>query len=253
MLHNVKDLEGYAVGAMDGEVGTVTDLYFDDHYWVIRYLVVATGVWLGGRKVLISPSAIRDIAWQHDIIDVWLTRQQVRGSPRVDTDKPVSRQHEVDYCDHYGYPYYWAGAHLWGQLMYPSLLPVRSATSTSTPDAMRRAEFPCKADRPFPRKHAKADLHLRSVNAVVGHEAIASDGPTGSVHTFVFNDENWNIRSLIVDTGRWLPGKRVVLSLQHIERISWPEREVYLNVMRQEVNASPEYVDHAVATDRMLE
>src|SRR5690348_10242798 len=74
MLHDVKELDGIAVGAMDGEVGTVTDLYFDDQHWAIRYLVVETGIWLGGRKVLISPSAIRGVAWESDIIDVWLSR-----------------------------------------------------------------------------------------------------------------------------------------------------------------------------------
>ena len=119
MLRDVKNLEGYAIGATDGELGTVKDLYFDDEQWVIRYLVVETGGWLSGRRVLISPSAVHGVAWDKHKIDVRLTRQQVRGSPSIDTNKPVSRQHEMTFYDYYGYPYYWEGTDLWGPLMYP--------------------------------------------------------------------------------------------------------------------------------------
>lgn len=41
-----KDLEDYAIRATDGTIGHVTDFYFDDEAWVIRYLVVDTGTWL---------------------------------------------------------------------------------------------------------------------------------------------------------------------------------------------------------------
>ena len=46
-----------------GLIGEVDDLYFDDEDWAIRYLVVDTGGWLSGRKVLISPVAIGHPDW----------------------------------------------------------------------------------------------------------------------------------------------------------------------------------------------
>ena len=58
MLRSMKDLEGYEIRATDGPIGHVEDFYFDDAAWVIRYLVVDTGTWLSGRKVLISPIAM---------------------------------------------------------------------------------------------------------------------------------------------------------------------------------------------------
>ena len=58
MLRNLKDLQGYALRATDGDVGTVKDFYFDDDRWVVRYLVVETGSWLASRRVLISPFSI---------------------------------------------------------------------------------------------------------------------------------------------------------------------------------------------------
>jgi len=253
MLHDVKELEGCAVGATDGELGAVKDVYFDDLHWIIRYLVVETSGWLSGRKVLISPRAVRCVAWDSHVMDVELTRQQVIDSPSLDADNPVSRQHETDYHDYYGYPYYWKGIYLWGPLMYPISSSEASAYPAPGAGAPRRGDSAEKWERPVEGKRHSADSHLRSSNDVIGHDAIASDGPIGSVHNFVFDDESWAIRHLVVRTGNWFPGKRVLLWPQHIQRITWPEREVYLDITRQEVKASPEYTHQIMATHYVRE
>ena len=80
----------------------------------MRYLIVDTGSWLSSRKVLISPIAIGQASWAEKILSVSLTREQVKNSPAIDTDKPVSRQHEMEYLGYYSYPYYWGGAGFWG-------------------------------------------------------------------------------------------------------------------------------------------
>ena len=122
MLRNTKDIENCVIGATDGIIGHVKDLYFDDEAWVIRYLVVDTGPWLSSRKVLISPIAISSPNWTEEILPVSITKEQVKNSPDIDTDKPVSRQHENAYMGYYGYPYYWDGAGLWGGGAYPGML-----------------------------------------------------------------------------------------------------------------------------------
>ncbi|MEO6538431.1 MAG: PRC-barrel domain-containing protein, partial [Ferruginibacter sp.] len=64
MERNIKSLTGYTIGATDGEIGNVDEFYFDDKDWIIRYLVVKTGSWLFGRKVLIAPQAVQKIDWE---------------------------------------------------------------------------------------------------------------------------------------------------------------------------------------------
>src|SRR5580698_8674053 len=95
MLRNTADLKALSVRATDGELGTVDQLYFDDKTWAIRYLVVETGGWLGGRQVLISPISVAETEWQARRLDVALTKKQVEESPNIDTHQPVSRQHEA--------------------------------------------------------------------------------------------------------------------------------------------------------------
>ena len=135
MLRNTKDLEGYAIRATDGIVGRVKDLYFDDKAWVIRYLVVDTGAWLAHRKVLISPIAIGHPNWPEKVLPVSITKEQVKNSLDIDTDKPVSRQQEMHYLGYYGYPFYWFGPGPWGDEAFPSML----IAGYADPEATRRA------------------------------------------------------------------------------------------------------------------
>jgi hypothetical protein len=119
MLLDIKTLEGRGIGATDGAIGKVDDFYFDDESWVIRYVVVDTSKWLGGREVLISPYSIDRMDRLAETLPVTVTKDQVRNSPSIDSDKPVSRQYERGYLGYYGYPYYWGGIGLWGDQSYP--------------------------------------------------------------------------------------------------------------------------------------
>jgi hypothetical protein len=53
MLRRVRELESYTIGATDGDIGRITDLYFDDHSWTIRSFVSIP--YLAGPSL--SPSA----------------------------------------------------------------------------------------------------------------------------------------------------------------------------------------------------
>ena len=103
MLRIVEKLEGLAIDATDGVIGKVKDFYFDDEAWVIRYMVVDTSKWLGGREVLISPYAMGTPNWAGGTIPVTVTMEQVKNSPGIDNAQPVSRQYETAYLGYYEY------------------------------------------------------------------------------------------------------------------------------------------------------
>jgi uncharacterized protein YrrD len=241
MLHEIRELEDFTVRARDGDLGKVKDAYFDDQRWVVRHVVVDTGGWLAERKVLISPRSIHRVDWQREAIDVELTQQQVKDSPSIDTERPVSRQHEIDYYRYFGYPNYWEGANLWGVTMLPfpwvgaSPDPVLAATQPV--DSTVARELQGREDEEIDH----ADVHLRSCDEVVGYDIVASDGSIGEVDDFVFDDQNWSIRHIVVDTRKWLPGKHVLLSPAEIERVSWEDREVHVKLTRDAVRNAPEY------------
>ncbi len=248
MLRNMKDLDGYAIRATDGNIGHVTDFYFDDQAWVIRYLVVDTGTWLSSRKVLISPIAIGHPDWMDKILPVSITKEQVKNSPEIDTDKPVSRQHEKDYLGYYGYPYYWGGTGLWGGGAYPGMLMTGyyaiGAARPAVPPEVEEANARAEAAR-----HRDDDPHLRSCNAVMGYHTHAKDGDIGHVQGLLVDEETWAIRYMIVDTSNWWLGHQVLIAPQWITAVSWPEATVSVSLTRQAVKDAPAY-DPAAQLDR---
>jgi len=226
MLYGFEKLNGLPVEATDGEVGKVKDIYFDDHRWTTRYLVVDTGRWLGGRRVLISPIAVKSIDWEKSVAQVELTQQQVRASPNIDTDKPVSRQHERDFFNYYGYPYYWSGPGLWGTASYP-VSPI--------------GYLPPVTNSPDEHGEAPTDPHLRSAKEVKGYRLRTTDDSLGHVEDFLLDSVSWAIRYLVVDTRNWLPGKHVVIPPQWIKDVNWSERVVNVDVTRDTMQGAPEY------------
>ena len=84
MLHKTSRIVGFHLHATDGEIGHVDDFLIDPS-WKIGYLVVDTSNWIGGKSVLVSPSAIVSIDVEAKVIRVRMTRKEIENSPSVDT------------------------------------------------------------------------------------------------------------------------------------------------------------------------
>jgi hypothetical protein len=229
MLTRTKDIIGLKLGAQDGVIGRIKDLYFDDVHWVVRHLVADTGNWLPKRQVLISPFAIRDIPEMDKVVDVNLTKAQIEGSPSVMEDQPVSRQLEAEYYRYYGWPMYWQGPFAWGPFPYPSAY---IAGAAGAPDKLRHQD-----------EHKKGDPHLRSVKEVTSYRIRALDDEFGYVKDFILDvRQSWAIRYLLIDIGDWWPGKKVLLPPQWLSDIDWKNFQVHIDLDRETVKRAPEYI-----------
>ena len=249
MLKNLTELRGYSLRATDGDVGTVKDFYFDDDRWVVRYLVVETGSWLASRKVLISPVSLGVPDHDQKVLPVSITCEQVKNSPDIDTDKPVSRQHEADYLGYYGYPVYWDSIGIWGAggvpgLMLPGVGLSPSGAGVLEVDRLIAAE---EAEQ-----HRDDDPHLRSCKSVTGHHIKAQDGEIGHVQGFIVEEASWQIRYLVVDTSNWWVGHQVLVAPPWIQEVSWAEQVVAVNVTRDAIQNAPEW-DYSMPPDRAQE
>ena len=228
MLCKANTLKGYSLESLNGTIGKVKEFYFDDQHWTIRYLVADTGTWLPGRQVLISPYALVAVKMAGQKIEINLSKKQIEESPALGSDKPVSQQFEDAYYGFYGWPMYWGGPYMWGA--YPFIV--------HDPEQWREASCSEKT----------WDPHLRSTEAVTGHHIQAADGEIGHVEDFIIDDETWAIRYLIIDTRNWWPGKKVLISPQWIERVSWLESKVFVNVPCETIRQSPEYTEESLLT-----
>ena len=188
-------------GRRGGDVGSIEDVYFDDLSWTVRYLVADTGTWLSGRKVLISPAAVRGLDAAGARLETALSRRQVEESPSIDTAKPVSRQHETALQSHYGYESYWGGPYRWGPYAYPYPL-------------LQAGVLPPVTEPPYQNR--------------VAEELAAREREGQDPH-------------LLVDPRSWWPGPHVLVGTDWIRGVSWDDSTVEVDVTTEAVRNAPRY------------
>ena len=217
MKRSIKSLIGFTLGATDGEIGKVKEFYFDDEKWTIRYLVVDTGNWLSGRVVLISPQALLSPDWENKTFPINLTKDQIKNSPDINTDEPISRQAEIKLHSYYPWVAYWGPG-------YYGMGPTTDLEQETLEKSI-----------------GNEDRQLRSTHKVIGYSIQATDGKIGDVEDFLIDDGNWKIDFMLIDIGHWFSGQKVLLSLDRMKEIDWAASAVIINTTVAQVKSSPEY------------
>jgi hypothetical protein len=233
MLQSARSLNGFVIRATDGKIGHVEECFFDDAHWTVRYLVVNTGSWLLGRRVLISPAAVTAVDRSRHAIEVNLTRGQVADSPEIDTAEPLTRPREADYLGYFGWPLYWTGGLAWGAAAYPGLV-LPPPTRITDAESLEPAPNP---DEPAAEEHSQ----LRSTREVTGYGVIARDGEIGHVEDFLIDDAAWTIRYLAVDPKNFWPGNPVLIPPSWLAGVTWSAASVRVDHNRAEIESAPEW------------
>lgn len=218
MFRSANHLIGFSILTSDEPCGKVKDLLFDDESFTVRYLTVDTGSWLLSRKVLISPTSVREPDPVSRQLKTVLTRQQLEDAPQLDSEKPVSRQHEIALASFYDWPVYWGFA----------AAPASVGQPAPTALAERVEEM-------------EEDTHLRSTTEVTGYHIQCMEGQLGHVEDLILDTDDWKIRHVIVDTRNWLPGRKVMLPVDWMTHFSWSDRTAHIDLTQEQVKNAPEY------------
>lgn len=234
MLRSINEILGYTILATDGDIGRCHGFLFDDRTWIIRYMVAKTAKWLPGRKVIITPSFLDKPDWINQRLPTRLTRQQIEESPSLDEHAPVSRRYELAYHKYYALPFYWVGE-AWRT--YPAPF---SGVIYPVPDQPLSKEA-IEEEHKIAEKTGASESELRSIKEVIGYQIAAVDGEIGHVEDFLIEDDSWTLRYLVVETRNWLPGRKVLVSLQWITSIQWIDEKVHVDLTVEAIKNSPEF------------
>lgn len=218
MLISTRSLEHHAVHGLDGDIGRLYDIYFDDQHWTVRHLVVSTGHWLNRRRVLLPLASLQQFDPTHRVLHITLGRDQVGASPDIRTDQPVSHQHEASLYQHYGFPYYWHGP------------PINESLNWE----------------------GRGDPHLRSVREVTGYTVHELDTTLGRVADLLIDDDGWVIRYALVNLPHRGAGTLAVVPRTLISGIRWASAEILVDVTRAKLEEAPGY-DTSRVVDRVYE
>ena len=219
MLRSLRKIIGYTMRAIDGEMGRIGDLFFDDHTWTIRYFIIDTGKWFPGRHVLVAPSSIGEPDWETGTVPINHTMEEIRNSPGIEQDLPVSARERIDHDRYYIWAPFWTpiGSEVGGTAFAPVL--------------ENRLE-----ERP-----EKMNPRLRSVLEVFGYRLWTADDGIGHVTDLIGESGEWIIRYIIAGTRNWLPGRRVLISPSWVKNVDWANSSVEVELTKQQVKNSPEY------------
>ena len=200
MVRSFKELRGFAVRATDGRFGTVSDIYFDDRTWRVRYCVVDSGRWLANRYVLIGSRSLSVLDFTRRQLWVRLSKAEVGLSRNANSDKPVSKQ------------------------------------DVGIMTSIRRLGRRSSIDLPHPLI-SSPDRHLRSCKALIGLRLDATDGKVGNVDDFLIDDKGWVVRKLLIDVKK--PDASVVIEANHVDEINWAKSSVAVSLTGAAVLDAP--------------
>ena len=227
MQHNIKSLIGYRMEATDGDIGKVKEFYFVDTTWLIRYIILETGNWLLQRKVLIAPQAIIKGQARLRTFPVNLSKDQIRTSPDIDTDKPVSRQQDMELYGHYAWQWYGSGFYAGGLEENMDINPIIDEKIMKESDSKN--------------KTSEDDLHLRSTKELIGYHIHSTDGDDGRVDDFILDEAHWQITYLVVYAHALFGGKKLLIETGKIKEIQWENSKVIVNISTKDIEDLPPY------------
>jgi hypothetical protein len=147
---------------------------------------------------------------------------QVKNSPEIQSDLPVSRQHEIEIMRYYGW------VHYWGPIGQPG-------------DGRGVGESSDEQEKPE-KEVADWDPHLRSANEVIGYHIQSIDEQVGQAEDLIVEVSDWNIRYTVIDTQKWLPGRKALISTAWIKKVDGVDKKVHIDLSSKAIRNSPDFV-----------
>lgn len=214
MLYSAKDIRKCKINAKDGTLGSVHDVFFDDRTWSTEYVVVDTGKWLPGKRVLIPRDRLGTPDWKATELDVDLTRDEIENSPGIESDPPLAHARSRYYQSYVWTSYPWGGFIGGAPVGADPAAPARGVTGPPT-------------------------THVRSAREITGYRIEARDGRIGHVDDFLFLRQDWGIQFVVIDTRNWLPGEKVVVPPRDIVDMEWTEEKARVDLTKKEIKSAP--------------
>ncbi len=233
MLLKTTELKEYIIELFDDIRGTIFEMYFNDLYWNIEYLLVTSDNLEKGKIVLISQLAFGSPENKTRMIPISANAGSIKRKEESTVHKNNEVSKSIDPIQFIELP--------------EKSLSVTSKSEGETKDLIITL-LKDKKSLYFP-----SAKHLRSHNEVLGYNIQVKDGDLiGHVDNFIVEGNTWQLKYLLVDTCNWLTaGKKILLSPAWIERINWSGNLVSIDLSRDSILKSPTYDPSKPLDDRL--
>ncbi|MFO7871454.1 MAG: PRC-barrel domain-containing protein [Kiritimatiellia bacterium] len=80
---------------------------------------------------------------------------------------------------------------------------------------------------------------LRSLTELTGYRVAGTDEDLGKVKDFLFDDKKWTVRHMVLDTGKWLPGRQALIAPEALGEADWEEHLLLTKLTKNKIENSP--------------
>jgi hypothetical protein len=213
MVRSVTGFWDKPISALDGDIGKLHDIYFDDRTWQIRCFVVELGFWLFGKQVLVAPSAVTPFDGAG--LRVELTKKEIQASPQDTTLQP--RELETAEAARDAYARYANAGGNWLSMPNSILMPL----CWSQPSA------------------AGGDPHLHSCRALCGCQLAGANGETGVIADLLIDDAAWAVRFLVGQPADEPRTGQVLLWPHLVKEFDLPAGRVLMHINQRGLRQRP--------------
>ncbi|MFW5645474.1 MAG: PRC-barrel domain-containing protein [Bacteroidota bacterium] len=224
MKRSLKELMHCKVKAKDGPVGKIKDFLFDQKAWIIRYIDADFGNWFATDRVLIPVIFLDDFDEREKCFPVRLSKEMIESGPHIEDHMPVSREYETRLASHYDLQPYWPFTYfspVTGAVYFPS----------------RPLSVPT-----FDVNESDMQTNLRSFREIKGYRVYATGKDVGSIADLYIDDRDCQIVYGLIDISNWFaPGKKILLSVEGMEQISYLDHVIHISVSPGKLDEAPEF------------
>jgi hypothetical protein len=93
------DVTGFSVEAIDGGIGKVDEATYEAGG---SFIVVDTGPWIFGKKVVLPAGVIRDVDLDAETVFVDRTKEQIKDAPPFDENTYRDERYRTELSGYYG-------------------------------------------------------------------------------------------------------------------------------------------------------
>ncbi len=214
MLRSLNVLMNFTIQFNDDEVGKLTDVYIDKATWNVRYLILDTGNWLSGKTVIFSTQNLDVFDPEKQTITIHRSLNDVESSPEFKNAGTLTRKFEENLFKHYQWIPYWSAQGIAQAGAAPVVIPVQDTDSdtSSTPK----------------------EPDLLTYDEIKKYNVVHEDQTLGWVKDCIYDDDSWDLKSIIFDTGKTLREKIIEVSVKRIHGINTNEKHLLTEMSLKE-------------------
>lgn len=225
MIRRLTHLWGYNVANTSFSIGTLWGLVISRRSWRITHAIVQTGDYFKDNAIMVARDKLVLSTMSNEILTLPIGEEEPLQEKndlqkQLCTDSSVTKlKVTVDS------PKGWA-------LVRPMPLPAFPMPMVSS--------FYVKADGDSAAQDLRPDERPKSGRDLIDSEVQAVDGSAGTVYDLLLDDRTWTISYVILDTGRWFPGRKVILPIDHLRRDAGDGAKLLTNLEVETIKEGPE-------------